>query len=148
MELVSDPPCPPRRVAVIGAGASGTLTAIQLLRAARRAGHSLTVHLIDRCDHGRGVAYGTQDSRHRLNVPAARVTAIAGDPDHFVRRSAANGRAVTGHEFVERGWYGRYLREALAHERAGAAPTASLKETRCDAVEVVPAAPGDPLTIR
>src|SRR4051794_20943292 len=76
------------------------------------------------------------------------MSAIAGDPGHFVRWAEAAGRPVAAHEFAVRAWYGRYLREALAHQAAAAAPAASLRETRCDAVEVIPSGPGDPLTIR
>src|SRR3954453_20148315 len=133
MELVSDPHSQPRSVAVLGAGASGTLTAIQLLRSARASGSSLTVQLIDRCSHGRGVAYGTEDSRHRLNVPAGGMTAIAGEPDHFVRWSAANGRPIERHDFAERDWYGRYLSAVLAEARVGAAPGGVLDASTWDA---------------
>src|SRR3954453_22794372 len=86
---------PARRVAVIGAGAAGTLTAIHLLRTAMATGRPLEVQLVERRGQhglGRGVAYGTQDARHRLNVPAAGMTALPDEPDHFLRWCEANER--------------------------------------------------------
>ena len=51
-------------VAVVGAGASGTLTAIHLM--ASRS-HDLTVTLHDASGElGKGLAYGTTDRRHLL----------------------------------------------------------------------------------
>ena len=62
-------------VAVIGAGASGTLTARHLLD------RGAVVWLVDpAAETGRGVAYRTQDRRHRLNVCAGRMNALPDDP--------------------------------------------------------------------
>src|SRR3954465_12080695 len=110
----------PRRVAVIGAGASGTLTAIQLLRAAMAAGHEIEVQLVERRGQhglGRGVAYGTQDARHRLNVPAAGMSALPDEPDLFLRWCEAIERPAAPDEFVERRRYARYLRDLLLRTR-------------------------------
>ena len=55
-------------IAIIGAGASGTLTAIYLLRRARA---PLEVVLLDRgLKPSRGAAYGTSFQGHLLNVRA------------------------------------------------------------------------------
>jgi uncharacterized NAD(P)/FAD-binding protein YdhS len=60
----------PLTVAVLGAGASGTLTAAALLDAARPL-RPVRVLLMDPfASSGRGVAYGTGQSQHLLNVPA------------------------------------------------------------------------------
>ena len=57
-------------VIVVGAGAAGTLVAIHLARTARRRSLGLDVTLIDPADRwGRGVAFGTGDDQHLLNVP-------------------------------------------------------------------------------
>ena len=68
-------------VAIVGGGASGTLLAAQLLRAG-----GTRVVLIERGARlGRGVAYGTRFAGHLLNVPAASMSGLPDDPDHFLR---------------------------------------------------------------
>ena len=68
---------------VIGGGASGTLVAVHLLR--RHTG-DLRVCLVDRRrELGQGTAYSTRSVRHLLNVPASKMSALADNPDHFLR---------------------------------------------------------------
>lgn len=97
-----------RRVAVIGAGASGALQALHLSQAGAK------VSLIERGPApGRGVAYGTVRPEHLLNVPARRMSALSDDPDHFTRWLEA--RAGGGPEdFAPRMLYGDYLVALLA----------------------------------
>jgi NADPH-dependent 2,4-dienoyl-CoA reductase/sulfur reductase-like enzyme len=57
----------PYDVAIVGSGFSGTMVAVHLARAQR----GLRVALIDRSKtFARGVAYGTTDHKHLLNLPA------------------------------------------------------------------------------
>ena len=84
-------PRDPATVAVVGGGASGTLTAVELIRVARLRGRSLHVLLVDAGCHGLGVAYATTDPQHRLNVPAGKMSALADDPDHLLRWGAEQG---------------------------------------------------------
>jgi len=68
-------------VAVVGAGASGTLLALHLLR---HAPWDTRIALIDRQPpFGPGLAYGTGSPSHLLNVPAGRMSAFADQPRHF-----------------------------------------------------------------
>lgn len=94
--------------AVIGAGASGTLQALHLVRAGAQ------VTLVDRGPApGRGVAYSTRRPEHLLNVPARRMSAFSDDPDHFERWYGA----LTGggaEDFAPRMLYGDYLAGLLA----------------------------------
>jgi uncharacterized NAD(P)/FAD-binding protein YdhS len=103
-------------IAVIGAGASGTLTAIHLMRAAGRRATALELVLIDPADRwGRGVAFGTSDDRHLLNVPASGLSALPEDPGHFVSwlsRQHPDGD-VGQSVFAPRREYARYLDETL-----------------------------------
>ena len=71
-------------VAVVGAGAAGALVTIQLLRRSTRPGHGRRPPHRPLPLTGRGVAYGTTDLSHVLNVPAARMSAFPDRPDHFV----------------------------------------------------------------
>ncbi|OAH10963.1 FAD/NAD(P)-binding protein [Streptomyces jeddahensis] len=103
-----------RRVAVVGAGAAGSLTAVQLMRQAERAGRSVGIWLIDPSEHtGPGVAYGTPDPRHLLNVPAARMSAFPDDPGHFLRWLADRHPHAAPGDFAPRREYGRYLTEVV-----------------------------------
>ncbi|MGI5228175.1 FAD/NAD(P)-binding protein [Actinoallomurus sp. CA-142502] len=101
-------------VAIVGGGASGTLTAVHLLRRATGSGVPLRVALIDRDGrHGMGQAYATTDPRHLLNAGAAAMSALADDPDHLRRWTGRAGLEAAGSTFIPRGEYGRYLRELL-----------------------------------
>ncbi len=94
-------------VAVVGAGFSGTMTAVHL--AARGA----RVVLIDRTGtFAQGLAYGTREPAHRLNVCAGGMSAYADRPDHFSRWLTARGEG-TGASFASRMLYRRYLGEIL-----------------------------------
>ncbi len=95
-------------VAIIGAGFSGTLQAINLLR---HEGPRAT--LIERRPHAaRGIAYSAAHPDHLLNVRAANMSALPDEPDHFVRWLAERHPGLGG--FVPRIVYGDYLAELLA----------------------------------
>ncbi|MGH3378492.1 MAG: FAD/NAD(P)-binding protein, partial [Actinoallomurus sp.] len=101
-------------VVVVGGGASGTLTAVQLLRHAAAYGTALEVVLVDRDGrHGTGQAYATADPFHLLNARADRMSALADDPDHLLRWARENGIDAAGSDFLPRAVYGRYLRDLL-----------------------------------
>jgi len=108
------------RVAVVGGGAAGTLTVVQLLRRAERLGRPCEVWLIDPAGQaGPGVAYATSDPRHLLNVAAGRMSAFPDDPDDFLRwLSTQPGAPVGPGDFVPRQVYGRYLTEVLERTTA------------------------------
>ncbi|WP_375501830.1 FAD/NAD(P)-binding protein [uncultured Jatrophihabitans sp.] len=72
-------------VAIVGAGASGCLTATHVARTARAAGRAVEILLVDPAPLGQGLAYSTPDPRHRLNVPAKGMSALPDDPEHFLR---------------------------------------------------------------
>jgi uncharacterized NAD(P)/FAD-binding protein YdhS len=103
-----------QRVAIVGGGAAGALAAVHLLRERRERG-ALEIDLIDRTgSFGAGVAYGTQDPLHVLNVPAVRMGAIAGHPEHFHEWLADHGEAADEEAFLPRGLYATYVRDLLA----------------------------------
>jgi uncharacterized NAD(P)/FAD-binding protein YdhS len=110
------------RVAVIGAGASGSLTALHLARAARRRGTALDVVLVDPALHrARGTAFGTTDPQHLLNVVAGGMSALPEDPGHFVAwRARQHPELMTEPGFfAPRVDWGRYLDETLDQAFAG-----------------------------
>lgn len=97
------------RIAIVGAGFSGTLLAINLLR---HGGPRAT--LVERSGDrvARGVAYSATEPAHLLNVRAGGMSAFPDDPDHFVRWLAERGDGGAG-SFVPRMTYGTYLGETL-----------------------------------
>ncbi len=97
-------------VAIIGAGFSGTLQAINLLRHGEA-----RVTLIDRASApGRGLAYGAAHPGHLLNVPASGMSAFPDDPHHFVRWLQQRGIDNAATTFAPRLTYGTYVSDLLA----------------------------------
>ena len=107
------------RIAVIGAGFSGAMTAIHLLWRCRPGER---VYLIERSGRiGPGVAYGSTHPRHLVNVRAENMSAFADEPEHFLHwleelppeeRAATGERTIAG-TFVRRAIYGRYIQDLL-----------------------------------
>ena len=122
-------------IAVIGAGASGTLAVIHLLREAAARRVPLRVALIDRYGrHGLGQAYSTTHPAHLLNSPAAAMSAVAGDPGHLARWAATAGLPQDG--FLPRKAYGRYLTESLAAAERSAWPAARVRRITAEVVAI------------
>ena len=98
-------------IAVVGAGFSGSLLALHILREDANA----RVYLIEKAaQFGRGLAYGAAGSEHLLNVRAANMSAFSDEPDHFScwLRAAHQGDDNTS-TFVSRQLYGSYLQTLL-----------------------------------
>lgn len=111
----------PFRVAVVGAGFSGVMTAVHLLRA--RATRPIHVFMVNRSGAmARGVAYGTQSPNHLLNVPAGRMSAFPDDPSHFLRYCQGRMPDTQPSTFVARSIYGEYLDTTLTEAVNGAPP--------------------------
>jgi uncharacterized NAD(P)/FAD-binding protein YdhS len=134
-----EPPSRVYDVIVLGGGASGTLLAVQLLRQARSA---VRVALVDRAGaFARGVAFGTQDPAHLLNVRAEGMSAIPEDPQHFTRWLARIEPGSGTEAFAPRRRYGRYLEATLEEARRGGRRVGSrvdLVEGDASAVEPMP----------
>jgi uncharacterized NAD(P)/FAD-binding protein YdhS len=104
-----------RHILILGGGASGTLLAIQLLRAP---GDARVTIIEKRAELGRGFAYGEAQPFHLLNVRAANMSAYPDAPDHFIDWLDRNGvsEGVTGEgrfRFVPRLVFGRYISDQL-----------------------------------
>ena len=101
-----------RRVAIVGGGFSGAMVAAHLARRGRAAPN---ITLIERRQRvGPGLAYGTKDPAHLLNVRASNLSAFSDQPDHFVRWLRRHGgRADAPTRFAQRAQYGAYVEEVL-----------------------------------
>ncbi len=122
-------------VAIIGAGASGSLAAIQLLRRAEAAHLEVEVRLIDPTPGtGRGVAYRPGHPLHLLNIPACKMSAVAGDPDHFARWLGRAKGVKDPDAFVPRGWFGEYVEASLGESIASS--SSRLERVNARATEI------------
>jgi len=99
-----------KTVAIVGGGFCGTVVAAQLLS---RSEDPICVRLFDRTGtFGAGIAYTTDEPNHFLNVPAAKMSALEGQPDHFTDWLRAN-KIDIGDGFLLRRVYRRYLQSLL-----------------------------------
>lgn len=104
-----------RNIAIIGGGASGTLLAINLLRAANPS--QISIALVEKRETvGRGIAYSTAFEHHLLNVPAAKMSAFPDEPEHFLNWLGQSGHSFGPSDFVPRRIYGDYLSSLLDSE--------------------------------
>ena len=112
-------------IAILGAGFSGSALAIQLHRLSPP---GTTIALVDDAPAlGRGLAYGTTNPAHLLNVVAGRMSLFPDRPTHFRDWLLRHHREDLGLDldalslaFAPRRWYGDYLGEQI-----GAAVTAT-----------------------
>jgi uncharacterized NAD(P)/FAD-binding protein YdhS len=95
------------RIAVIGAGLSGRLLALNLLR---KAFATVSIVLIDRSDaRAMGPAYSDEADYLLLNVPAGRMGAFSEDPEHFLKWLKKNGVSTGQWDFLPRRLYREYI---------------------------------------
>ncbi|WP_112605434.1 FAD/NAD(P)-binding protein [Rhizobium sp. WW22] len=107
-------------VVIVGGGVSGTGVAFHLLqRQLLRAGQVFIFEPRERL--GAGLAYDTQDVAHRINVPAARMSLLPDDIEHFQRWLLENNAladddaaiAVDGSLFPRRSVFGSYINSMI-----------------------------------
>jgi uncharacterized NAD(P)/FAD-binding protein YdhS len=107
----------PRRIAVIGAGFSGTTVALRLLR--QRGSAPLEIMLIDpREELGAGIAYATRDYPYPLNVAAGQMSLDAAYPRDFLDFLCEQGIHAEPGDYLPRPVFGDYLRARFATARA------------------------------
>jgi len=125
----------PKHVVVIGGGASGVLVAARVLDAT--GAHPARVTLLERGRIvGAGVAYGTDDSEHLLNVRASGMSADPSRPHEFADWASGVGmRDPT--QFAPRLRYRAYLANHLEAAACGA-PDGGLDILHDEAVRLEP----------
>jgi uncharacterized NAD(P)/FAD-binding protein YdhS len=112
-----------KRIAIIGAGFSGMMTAIHLIK------HKVNaeIYLFDEKPHiGRGIAYSPYSKKQLLNVVAGKMSAFPEYPNHFVewvlKQPSHNAldRNMIVNAFLPRDLYGEYLEKVweAAHKEA------------------------------
>src|SRR5712692_635164 len=109
-------------VLILGAGFTGTALAIQLAR--RLPAQSRVLLVGTPKATGRGLAYGTDNPEHLLNVRAERMSLFPDDPGHFVhwlewREPGRPARRGVADSYAPRLLYGRYVRDCLRRSPGG-----------------------------
>ena len=117
-----------RNIVIVGGGAAGTFVAVHLACQARDATQLTVVEPRERL--AEGIAYGTNDDAHLLNVPADGMSAYEDDALHFTRWAGGDAG-----DFVARSRYAGYLRDEL-YERLRANRNVAFRHVR-DSVTVV-----------
>ena len=92
-----------RRIAIIGFGFSGLMVVANLVREATA---PLAIYIIDDASEGFGVAYGTSNTDHLLNVRASNMSAYADAPVHLVEWLAGDEGIVAAKGLGLHGSYG------------------------------------------
>ena len=109
-------------VAIIGGGASGLFTAIQIISQGGLDGPR--VHLIEKQEtFGFGAAYSTNDPSHLLNTRAGNMSGFPDKPRHFLdwlQTWSEGFGPISPSSFVSRQTYGHYLRSLLCDAVTGA----------------------------
>jgi uncharacterized NAD(P)/FAD-binding protein YdhS len=79
----------------------------------------IAIAIVGKAPHpARGVAYSTKHGCHLLNVPAGNMSALSGDPGHFLRWARSHYSPETQTDsFLPRAVYGQYI-EFLVKESA------------------------------
>jgi uncharacterized NAD(P)/FAD-binding protein YdhS len=133
-------------IAVIGAGFSGTLLALHLMR---QCAPQIRVVLAERnAQFGRGTAYATGNSSHLLNVPASKMSAFQARPEDFLEWLQTRPPEELGDvtpsptTFVPRSLFGRYVQDLLATEMRATVPCGRLDLVQDDVTDIEPRAGG------
>lgn len=123
-----DQPLNHTSLAIIGAGFSGTMLAVNIIKKGK--GHPLHLTLIDKSGKfGPGVAYETKHPFHFLNVRAGNMGALADDPQHFFKWLQTNEELcyslfptleIRPESYVPRRLYGIYLESLLEQAKVEA----------------------------
>jgi uncharacterized NAD(P)/FAD-binding protein YdhS len=133
-----------KTLVIVGAGFSGTVLTVNLLR--RLPPRGADIVLIERNgDIGRGVAYAVRDFPYLLNVPAGRLSADSRDPLQFLRFAQARMPAVDAEDFLPRALYGDYLQDLLMQAERNAPPNVRLVRVIGEVTGLMRPAGGAPL---
>ncbi len=127
-------------IVIVGAGFSGTVLAVNLLR--RPGAIPTEIVLVERGPAmNRGVAYAARDIPYLLNVPAGRLSADSADAHQFLNFARALLPEADGEDFLRRSLYGDYLEDLLGRAERESAPHVRLERIRDEVLDLKPFAP-------
>jgi len=141
---------PERTIAIVGAGLSGTLVAVNLLRSQQliQPRHWVTTRivLIERsAQMARGKAYAKREHPYLLNVPAGRMSAHPSFPLDFLAFAQQRTPGATAHDFLPRALYGDYLETTLLDAEVSAQPHVHFERRRGEVCALNPHGSGNRL---
>jgi len=131
--------------AIIGAGFSGTVAAIEFLN--RATGDAQLVMINRSGSIARGLAYGTNSPQHLLNVPAGNMTALADEPNSFLEYCRKQGQEVASNSFISRKTYGDYLEKLLDNAITTASPRVRTKKIIAEVLSLTRSEQGAAITL-
>lgn len=126
--------------AIIGAGFSGTVAAIEFLN--RMSGNAQLIIINRSGAAARGLAYGTNSPQHLLNVPVGNMTALVDHPDSFLEYCKKSEPEIAANSFVARKVYGDYLESLLKTAIAQASPRIQITQIISEVVSLKPSKEG------
>lgn len=104
-----------KQVAIVGFGLSGLLSFFNLVKNFSATDKKLKVVIFEKSHLSpKGIAYGTKNPNHLLNVPAIRMGVVSESRDDFFKWLCLKGYKYQETDFVPRQIFGIYLEEILA----------------------------------
>lgn len=126
-----------QKIVIIGAGLSGTLLTIHLLRLHFH--RPLDITVIDRNPpESLGVAYSTDKHFHLLNVPAHKMSAFPDSSEDFSNWLSSSGYSYPVKSFVPRKIYKEYIQDLLAKELSRKGERVRYASIKDKAIDVLP----------
>jgi uncharacterized NAD(P)/FAD-binding protein YdhS len=124
-----------KSITIVGGGGSGTLLAVNLLRA--KTTLPIHVNLVEKNSRlCKGVAFSTSDDVHLLNVPTAKMGAFPDDVGHFHRWLNDSGYTYEPTDFVPRRLFAEYLSAVLSDAIVRRPSNITFEQIDDEAVEV------------
>lgn len=137
----------PRTIVIVGAGFSGAVVAINLLRSSNwrstpsqssQSRQPLRIVLVERVENvARGAAYADRDYPYLLNVPAGRMSLNSRDPLEFLKYAQQRIASATEDDFLPRALYGEYLSASLDDSEQSAPLHVTLHRVRGEVCDIV-----------
>ncbi len=123
-----------QEIIIIGAGLSGTLLVINLLR--NNSNQEFQIYWIDRNnEYDLGAAYSTNEE-HLLNVPVEKMGAFSNEPEHFLNWCRTNKISAQAGDYLPRKLYREYIHTILANEISKTGGKKKLKRIIGEAADI------------
>jgi uncharacterized NAD(P)/FAD-binding protein YdhS len=121
-------------IAIIGAGLSGRLLAVNLLR---QATHAVSIQMFERGEaNSMGAAYSSNEGYLLLNVPACRMGAFSEDAEHFLKWAREKGISAGPWDFLPRKLYRDYVFSLLEESQMTGKNGASFTQIRGEVIDL------------